>query len=170
MLVSAVQQSGSAVCTHISPSSWASLPPQPRPSPLGHHRAPAEFPGLHSSPHSLSILHMIGYLCQCYSTSVSKSTWTLADTEGLNHAELVDNWFLCWKAHLFFHDDRHYHSSNWNIQFHNSGHPFGYWGSWGDWSQKASQWAQSQNKANGKISGEMLTRLTQNPGNHPPCA
>ena len=90
----------------------------------------------------------------------SKSTWTLADTEGLNHAELMGNWFLCWKAHLFLHDDRHYHSSNWNIQFHNSGHPFGYWGSWGDWSQKASQWAQSQNKANGKISGEMLTRLT----------
>ena len=32
MLVSAVQQSGSAICTHMSPVSWASFPPlSPRP-------------------------------------------------------------------------------------------------------------------------------------------
>ena len=36
----AVQQHESAISTHISPPSWASLPPLPHSTPLGHHRAP----------------------------------------------------------------------------------------------------------------------------------
>ena len=43
MLVSAVQQPESAICRHISPPPWASLPPACR-SPLGHHRAPSWAP------------------------------------------------------------------------------------------------------------------------------
>ena len=39
MLVSAVEQSESSICIHISPLSWASLPSTPHPTPLGHHRA-----------------------------------------------------------------------------------------------------------------------------------
>ena len=40
VLVSAVQQSESAICVHISPPSRVSLLPlPPRPTPLGHHRA-----------------------------------------------------------------------------------------------------------------------------------
>ena len=40
MLVSAVQQSESTLCIHISFPSWTSLPPPPTyPTPLGHHRA-----------------------------------------------------------------------------------------------------------------------------------
>ena len=37
--VSAVQWRQSAICIHISHLSWASLPPQPHPTHLGHHRA-----------------------------------------------------------------------------------------------------------------------------------
>ena len=36
MLVSAAQQSESAICIHISPPSWSSHPPTP-----GHHRVPS---------------------------------------------------------------------------------------------------------------------------------
>ena len=43
MLVSAVQQPESAICRHISPPPWASLPPACR-SPLGHRRAPSWAP------------------------------------------------------------------------------------------------------------------------------
>ena len=39
MLVSAIQRSESAVCTHTCPPSWTSLPPPSHPPPLGHHRA-----------------------------------------------------------------------------------------------------------------------------------
>ena len=40
MLVSAEQQSESALCIHVSPLSWTSLPPTPDRTPLAHHRAP----------------------------------------------------------------------------------------------------------------------------------
>ena len=39
MLVSAVWQSDSTICKHIVPPSLISLPPQPQPRHLGHHRA-----------------------------------------------------------------------------------------------------------------------------------
>ena len=44
VLVSAIQQCVSAVSIHISPLAWASLPPLPPPTHLGHHRAPSWVP------------------------------------------------------------------------------------------------------------------------------
>ena len=37
VIISAVRKSKSAICIHIFPSSSASLPPNPHPTPLGHH-------------------------------------------------------------------------------------------------------------------------------------
>ena len=48
MLVSAVQQSKSAIIIHISLPSWASLP-YPHPTPLGHHRVSGWLPVLYSN-------------------------------------------------------------------------------------------------------------------------
>ena len=39
----------SAVCLHISPPSWTSLPPQPQNTPLGQHKHRANLPVLYSS-------------------------------------------------------------------------------------------------------------------------
>ena len=44
VLVSAVQQSESAICIHRSPPSGTPLPPHPHPIHLGHHRAPSWAP------------------------------------------------------------------------------------------------------------------------------
>ena len=50
LLVSAIWQCESAICIDISPPSSASLPhTHSHPTPLGHHRATAELPVLHSS-------------------------------------------------------------------------------------------------------------------------
>ena len=72
MLVSAIQQGDSAICMHISPPSWTSLP-TPHPSPLGQHRASVEFPMLYIALicKYLFILHMVMYMFQCYSLNSS---------------------------------------------------------------------------------------------------
>ena len=75
MLISAVQQSESAICMHICPPSWA-------PS---HHLSPSH-PSTSSQDtelsalcytaafRSLSILHMVVYICQSYSLNLSLHT------------------------------------------------------------------------------------------------
>ena len=59
LLVSAAQQRESAIIIHLSPPSWAS-PSKPHPTSLGHHRARAEPPMLHSYPTSF-----LFYTCVC---------------------------------------------------------------------------------------------------------
>ena len=70
MLVSAVQQRGSAIRTHISLHSWAFLPPTPSKL-LGHHRAPGWASVLHSCFPRLT-LHMVVYTCQRYFLNSSR--------------------------------------------------------------------------------------------------
>ena len=63
VLVSAVQQRASAIRIHVSPPSWACLPPPSHP--LGHHRALGRVSLCSTtSSHQLSILNMIVYTCQ----------------------------------------------------------------------------------------------------------
>ena len=60
VLVSAVQWSESAVRIHMSPPSWASLPPPPHPTPLGHHRALSWAPcAIQKLPTSYLFLQMV---------------------------------------------------------------------------------------------------------------
>ena len=52
LLISAVQQCESAICIHISPPSWTSLPPL-HPTPPGHHRTLSWAPcAIHQLPNS----------------------------------------------------------------------------------------------------------------------
>ena len=65
MLVSAVQRSESTICIHISPPSWTSVPPDPHPTPLGHHRAPSwPSSAIQQAPTKLSIAHMVVYISE----------------------------------------------------------------------------------------------------------
>ena len=65
MLVSAVQRSESTICTHISPPSWTSVPLDPYPTPLGHHRAPSwPSSAIQQAPTKLSIAHMVVYISE----------------------------------------------------------------------------------------------------------
>ena len=43
----------------------------PHPTPLGHHRAPSWAPCVTTASHQLSVLHMVMYVCQCYSLNSS---------------------------------------------------------------------------------------------------
>ena len=69
MLVSAVQQHESPV--NINIFSLLSLPPSLSPSPFGHHRALSTL--CYAAPsHQLPVLHMVVYICRCYSLSSSR--------------------------------------------------------------------------------------------------
>ena len=72
MLGSAVEQHALAINAHISPPSWASLPPHFHPTPLGHQRALSWAPLLYSS-FLLFILHISSV--QFSRSVVSDSLW-----------------------------------------------------------------------------------------------
>ena len=69
VLVSAVQCESAHVCIYPLPLEPLSHSPAP-PHPLGHHRAPGWAPCAAAS-HWLSVLHIRGYVCQCYSPNAS---------------------------------------------------------------------------------------------------
>ena len=74
VLVSALQQSESAICIHIFPISPPLEPPSrtPYPTPLGDIKHRADLPVLCGSL-PLAILHLVVYICQCYSLTTSLS-------------------------------------------------------------------------------------------------
>ena len=74
LLVSAVQQSESAIRIHISPYALPLEPPShpSYPIPLGPHKVLSWSLCYAAAYHEPSILHLVVYICQCYSLALSQ--------------------------------------------------------------------------------------------------
>ena len=77
------------VYTYITPC-WASFPPHPHPSSLGHHSTELCSLCYIAASYYLSILHMVMYIYQCYSLNLSHPLCSLHDLS------LLSAYFYFW--------------------------------------------------------------------------
>ena len=93
VLVFAVQGSKSAMCIHMSPPAWASLPPHP--TPLGHHRARVKLPA-----HVCVVLkHSFTHICTHCHTQLHTQSDPCASTDVWTHYLVYD--IAAWRGPSF---------------------------------------------------------------------